>query len=157
MPKDGKYALLKNAQSGSTLIEVLIAMFVIAVGLLGVAGMMTYTTKGNHSAYQRSQATFFAYDLADAMRAAPADAAMGKFDDACNDTSNRSCAYRQAWDSRVAGELGDVATGTVSRAGSSLMIGLQWDDSRGELLDGQGNEASGINSQTNLFELKTEI
>ncbi|SEG76887.1 type IV pilus modification protein PilV [Marinobacterium lutimaris] len=152
MPRDGKYHLPKNRQSGSTLIEVLIAMFVIAVGLLGVAGMMTYTTKGNHSAYLRSQASFLAYDLADAMRASPADFLDGGFDNDCT-----SCAYRQTWNGRVISELGDTARGSVIRTGNEVTISLTWNDSRGELLDGQGNEATGIDAANNVFEFKTEI
>ncbi|TCK05939.1 type IV pilus modification protein PilV [Marinobacterium mangrovicola] len=156
MSRDGKVNLPKNSQSGSTLIEVLIAMFVIAVGLLGVAGMMTYTTKGNHSAYLRSQASFLAYDLADAMRAAPADAEAGEFDNSCNGTSS-SCSFRQAWDNRVRSELGATASGAISWAGDSVTISLTWDDSRGELLDDAGDQAAGVNAQNNVFEFETEI
>ena len=57
----------KNA--GFTLIEVLIAMVVLAVGLLGLAGLQVTSLKNNQSAYNRSQATQLAYDLADRMRA----------------------------------------------------------------------------------------
>jgi type IV pilus assembly protein PilV len=57
----------KNA--GFTLIEVLIAMLVLAVGLLGLAGLQATGLKNNQSAYNRSQATQLAYDLADRMRA----------------------------------------------------------------------------------------
>jgi type IV pilus assembly protein PilV len=55
--------------AGFTLIEVLIAMLVLAVGLLGLAGLQAASLKNNQSAYNRSQATQLAYDLADRMRA----------------------------------------------------------------------------------------
>lgn len=58
-----------NKNTGFTLIEVLIAMLVLAVGLLGLAGMQATSLKNNQSAYNRSQATQLAYDLADRMRA----------------------------------------------------------------------------------------
>lgn len=55
--------------SGFTLIEVLIATLVLAVGLLGLAGLQAASIKNNLSAYNRSQATQLAYDMADRMRA----------------------------------------------------------------------------------------
>jgi type IV pilus assembly protein PilV len=58
-----------NKNTGFTLIEVLIAMLVLAVGLLGLAGLQAASLGKNQSAYNRSQATQLAYDLADRMRA----------------------------------------------------------------------------------------
>lgn len=58
-----------NKNTGFTLIEVLIAMLVLAVGLLGLAGLQATSIGNNQSAYNRSQATQLAYDLADRMRA----------------------------------------------------------------------------------------
>jgi type IV pilus assembly protein PilV len=56
---------------GFTLVEVLVAALVLAVGLLGLAGLQLASMKSNHSAYLRSQATVAAYDLLDRMRADP--------------------------------------------------------------------------------------
>lgn len=58
---------------GFTLIEVLIAMLVLAVGLLGLAALQVTGLRNNLSAYHRSQATILAYDMADRMRANVAD------------------------------------------------------------------------------------
>jgi type IV pilus assembly protein PilV len=58
-----------NKNSGFTLIEVLVAMLVLAVGLLGLAGLQATSLKNNLRAYNRSQATWLSYDLADRMRA----------------------------------------------------------------------------------------
>lgn len=58
-----------KTNSGFTLIEVLIAMLVLAVGLLGLAGLQATSLKNSQSAYNRSQATQLAYDLSDRMRA----------------------------------------------------------------------------------------
>jgi type IV pilus assembly protein PilV len=57
-----------NKNTGFTLIEVLIAMLVLAVGLLGLAGLQVASLKNNQSAYFRSQATQLAYDITDRMR-----------------------------------------------------------------------------------------
>lgn len=55
-------------QSGLTLIEVLVALFVLSVGLLGLAGLQTTGSKFNNSAYLRTQAYLQAYDMADRLR-----------------------------------------------------------------------------------------
>ena len=54
--------------SGFTLIEVLVAVVVLSIGLLGLAGLQTTALQNNHSAYLRNQATLRAYDMADRMR-----------------------------------------------------------------------------------------
>ncbi len=58
-----------NKNTGFTLIEVLIAMLVLAVGLLGLAALQANSLRNTQSAYNRSLATELAYDLADRMRA----------------------------------------------------------------------------------------
>jgi len=55
--------------NGFSLLEVLIALLVLAVGLLGIAALQGIALKTNHGAYLRSQATFLAYDMMDRMRA----------------------------------------------------------------------------------------
>lgn len=58
-----------SAQSGSSLIEVLVAIVVVAVGLLGVSGMFVLSTRGAADAASRTVATQAAYELADRIRA----------------------------------------------------------------------------------------
>jgi len=55
-------------EQGFTLIEVLIAVLVLAIGLLGLAGLQASALRVNHDAQLRSQATLLAYDMADRMR-----------------------------------------------------------------------------------------
>ncbi|NQZ31140.1 MAG: type IV pilus modification protein PilV [Oceanospirillaceae bacterium] len=64
---DGKS--LPERQSGASLIEVLISMVLISIGLLGISASQISSLKLTHSAYQRSQATLLADDIADRMRA----------------------------------------------------------------------------------------
>jgi type IV pilus assembly protein PilV len=54
---------------GFTLVESLIALLVLSIGLLGVAALQLTSLQANSGAFQRSQATFLAQDLADRMRA----------------------------------------------------------------------------------------
>ena len=58
-----------SAQSGFSLLEVLIALLVLSIGLLGLAGLQTTSLQSNQSATQVSQATFLAHDVLDRMRA----------------------------------------------------------------------------------------
>jgi len=57
--------------SGFAMLEVLISIFVLAIGLLGLAGLQLTNAQNNHSAQLRSQATLFAYDMLDRVRANP--------------------------------------------------------------------------------------
>lgn len=53
---------------GFTLIEVMVAVLILAVGLLGMASLMTRSQKSNESAYARSQATALTYDIIERVR-----------------------------------------------------------------------------------------
>ncbi|MEK7816244.1 MAG: type IV pilus modification protein PilV [Pseudomonadota bacterium] len=54
---------------GFSLIEVLVALAVLSVGLLGLAALQTTGLKFNHQSYERTQAVLQAYDIIDRMRA----------------------------------------------------------------------------------------
>ena len=56
-------------QSGFSLMEVLIAMLVLAIGLLGLAALQTQGLRFNAEAYSRTQATSLAYQIIEIMRA----------------------------------------------------------------------------------------
>jgi len=58
-----------STNRGFTLLEVLVATIILSVGLLGISGMQVTGLRSNHSALLRSQATMFAYDMSDRMRA----------------------------------------------------------------------------------------
>jgi type IV pilus assembly protein PilV len=57
------------------MIEILVTVIVFSIGLLGIIGMQTVGLRNNTAAYNRSQATILAYDLADRARANPNGAA----------------------------------------------------------------------------------
>lgn len=56
-------------QRGLTLIEVLVALVIFAIGLLGVAALYLDTLRGSRSALYRQQAVALAADMADRIRA----------------------------------------------------------------------------------------
>ncbi|GAB4292562.1 MAG: type IVa pilus pseudopilin TppB [Thiohalomonadaceae bacterium] len=56
-------------QNGFSLVEVLVTMLILAIGLLGLAGLQLTSLRNNTTAYERSQATLLAYSIIDRMRA----------------------------------------------------------------------------------------
>lgn len=62
------YLKLKTLK-GFSLVEVMIAVFVLAIGLLGIAGLQITSIKSNHTALLHTQVTQLASDLSDRMRA----------------------------------------------------------------------------------------
>lgn len=64
---------MKNSSAkildGFAMLEVLISILVIAFGLLGLAGLQGTSIRNNHQASLRGQATLYAYDIADRIRA----------------------------------------------------------------------------------------
>lgn len=78
--KQGSHTTLKIS-AGFTLLEVLVALFVLSLGLLGLAGLQTLGIKFNQQSYQRTQAVILAYDMFDRMRANPVGKIEGLYDD----------------------------------------------------------------------------
>jgi len=143
-----------NKNTGFTLIEVLIAMLVLAVGLLGLAGLQATSLKNNQSAYNRSQATQLAYDLADRMRANVAGkttytTGTATATSACLTTTG--CTKEamaendlKEWDDAISATLPSGA-GTITVTAGIYTITINWDDNR----DGSVN-TSDPNFQTSF-------
>jgi type IV pilus assembly protein PilV len=60
---------ISQMMGGFTLLEILVALIILSVGLLGLAGLQASGLRSNHSGYLRSQATLLAYEMTDRMRA----------------------------------------------------------------------------------------
>lgn len=126
-------------QRGISLLETLIAVLVLAIGLLGVAGLQTTNLKNSQSAHQRTMAVMLAGSMAERIRANAGVAATGAF--ALSKTcSNISLAgsiqnvERSQWVAEILLALGGAGTscGEVNYdAGSrTYTIIVSWDDSR---------------------------
>jgi type IV pilus modification protein PilV len=72
----------KTFSKGFTLMEVLVALAVLSIGLLGMAGMQLFSLKSSHNAYLRTQATTAAHELVNKMRANREEALAGSYDTA---------------------------------------------------------------------------
>lgn len=97
--RNGKSGIARSGASsnrlvpgGFTLLEVLVALIVLSVGLLGLSGLQTTSLRNNHSAFLRSQATLVTHDIIDRMRANRTAATAGNYDIAYGGTaSSVSC------------------------------------------------------------------
>ncbi|MEX1198079.1 MAG: type IV pilus modification protein PilV [Pseudohongiellaceae bacterium] len=84
-------------QAGASLIEVLVALLILSIGLLGMVGLQTTSLRNTQNAYLRTQAMVFAEDMVERMRANPQGvdsggymAASGTLTAACLTTSGCS-------------------------------------------------------------------
>jgi len=73
MKKTARFFSQTNEQ-GFTLIEVLVALVILSVGLIGLAALQTGGLRNNNSALIRSRAVLAAEDILDRMRANRTDA-----------------------------------------------------------------------------------
>ena len=62
------YRLKKSPQTGMTLIEVLVALFILSTGILGAVAMQATAKKGSFDAMQRSMASSLTQDIIERMR-----------------------------------------------------------------------------------------
>jgi type IV pilus assembly protein PilV len=66
-----KYKTQPRLQSGFTLLEVMIALVIFSIGLLGLAGLQAGGLRSNSQAQLRTIATIQAYDMAERIRSNP--------------------------------------------------------------------------------------
>jgi type IV pilus assembly protein PilV len=118
----------------------LVALLIITVGLLGIAGLQAYSLKNNTSAYHRSQANTLIYDIFDAMRANRTAALDGMY--AVSSLSatlpsatgdSRADADLTSWFWRLSNTL-PIGRGMIDCDGNPLTctVTVQWDDTRGQ-------------------------
>jgi len=93
---------LKRNQTGTSLIEVLVALLILAVGLLGLAMLQGKSLRVNTDALFRSEATLLANEIIECMRLNTIGADKGKYVvstkpavcSTCNDTDGGLTANR---------------------------------------------------------------
>lgn len=125
-----------RSSAGFSLVEVLVALVILSIGLLGLAGLQTRGVRDNHGAYLRTQATLSAKDLVDRMRANRSAALAGDYnvDFGVEVAPGATVAAEdlsqwQATLVRLPGPgQGKVA---VNQANRRVKVEISWDDSRG--------------------------
>lgn len=126
------------------MIEVLIALVVLAVGLLGLALLQTTNLRYTQSANQRTQAVNLAAELIDTIRANSTQAAAydagvnpGIFNAALLATANAGCDTQPAltaaanmtrWSCEVMETLGAEANANVVMNGNEIAVTVTWND-----------------------------
>ena len=163
--------------AGFTIIEVAIAMLVLAVGLLGVAGLQATGMQSTYQSHQRSVAMAQARDLADRMRANLAGTRAAEYvktipaappSPDCESAGNACDAAQLAksdlynWDS-MNGQLlpsgqgsvtcTDIDPGTpaVLESGTACLVTLRWD---GDRTAATGTGCSGSSSDLTCLRLR---
>lgn len=59
---------LKSSSKGVSLVEVMVSIFILSIGLLGIAAMQATGLSNNQSSLERTQAIIHSYSILDAMR-----------------------------------------------------------------------------------------
>ena len=127
----------RRQQRGFTLLEVLIAILVLSIGLLGVAQMQTIGIRSTHGAYLRTQATLLSGDMLDSMRANLTNARSGAYDLPYNSSTLTGTSIAitdlNAWRTNIAALLpnGDASITTSTTAASptsDVTIAIRWNE-----------------------------
>lgn len=135
---------IKKSQQGFTLIEILIAVVVVSVGVLGVAAMQTLGVRYTQNSYMLSIATQQAQDMAERIRSNPAEMfnttsgyynnVSGTFGGTKPDCTTSACTSLQraqldhaewtATNTTIFGEAGSVSRTTDN----NFLITIDWED-----------------------------
>lgn len=132
--------LSKADSRGVSLVEALVAVLVLSIGMLGIAGLHARALKYGQSSYERSVAVIQAQSIADSMRANATAAKAGaynvdkKCDTAAAPTSSADVDLTD-WIRQLQTSLSGAANnicGAISCNNEGVCtIGVQWDDARG--------------------------
>lgn len=118
-----------HAQDGMSLIEVLVALSILALGLLGAAALQIRALQHTDSARMSTQASFIAYDMLDRIRAnASADYTLGTPSEGNTGTVRDQDLVDFA--GNVASFGGPGAKGLISVNQQVYTVRITWDDSR---------------------------
>lgn len=126
-------------QAGVSMIEVMVAVFVLALGILGMTAMQLASLRANQSAYERSAAVLSAYSMVDRLRADLTAARAGSYNLALADTcaapsgSSFQASQLAAWIGELQTSMGGQACGGIAcTTGTTItcVVSVRWDDSR---------------------------
>lgn len=128
---------MRGNSQGFTLIEMLIALLVLSVGLLGLASLQSNGLRMNDSAYFRTQAVTLGYDMLDRMRGNSLQAVAGNYTTQADGTATGPGAMAVAdvaqWQALIGRLLPGNVDGIVVCATpppTICTVTVGWDDSR---------------------------
>jgi type IV pilus assembly protein PilV len=105
--------------NGFTLIEVLIALVILAISLLALAGLMTTTTKNNSVGGRITEAATLAQDKLEELRALPWDSIPVDVTNSDSPTSRPGVQYDRSWIASLNGKNPDL---------KEIQITIRWTD-----------------------------
>ncbi|MDH3671666.1 MAG: type IV pilus modification protein PilV [Gammaproteobacteria bacterium] len=140
MPNANVFSATRRKHGGFSLIEVLVALFVLSIGLLGLAALQTTGLRFNHQSYQRTQAVMLSYDIIDRIRANPVALQAGDYDTvpagppggypdciAATCTPTEMAAYDiGTWKDALIDQLGPSADAQISTVAPVRTITITW-------------------------------
>jgi type IV pilus assembly protein PilV len=139
----------RQRSSGFTLLEVLVSIVVLAIGLLGMAGLIAAGLKSNHTANYRAHATMLTDDILDRMRANKTLALASGYDTTLGAACTASVSTIQGfdcaeWKAMVANELpgGDGAVDVD--VNGNITVTIQWNSGLDENQDGTVNASDAL-------------
>lgn len=132
---------LKSTNKGFSLIEVLVAMLILAVGFMGIAALQFKGLKYNTDALLRSQINLLAYDIADRVRLNRNNAADYVGDYELTTTAPTGCVQSAAtgatndlacWRLHGYNALPPGSNMNITAAASLYTVMLDWTDREGD-------------------------
>lgn len=129
--------LVCGRQGGAGLIEVMVAVLILAIGLLGIAAMQAAALRNSQSALERSQSVINTYAIVDAMRANVMDVRAGAYQlaETCAVPVGTSTSVAQSdiafWLDNLQRNLGGQACGEINCVDNRCEVTVTWDDTRG--------------------------
>ncbi len=130
-----------TSQNGFTLIEVMVALVIFTISLLGLAGLQAAALRDNHVANLNTIATQLAEDMAERLRANPAGVSNGSYNNIDSDPGHEDCYASSCgpdavsrmdaheWLTAISKAL-PSGRGTVTRNANGFTITVMWDQER---------------------------
>lgn len=124
---------LAPSQRGFGLIEAMVAMLVLAAGLLGIGAALATTLKNNQSAALYTQASTQASTLMEILRGDKSGAVIGRYnltEWTCNPPSddNPQGEALANWMASLKGNLGPDACAAITCSNLECSVGVRWND-----------------------------
>jgi len=126
----------RKRQTGFGLVEVLVALLIVSVGLLGIVSLQVTALKNVGSSMERSQAVIQTYSYMDVLRANRARAVISELDMTmtCDPENLATTEVEQrAWLTQLHNTRGQHACAAVDcLGGGRCTVTVRWDDTRAE-------------------------
>jgi type IV pilus assembly protein PilV len=143
----------RTVQRGMTLIEILVAIVVLSIGLLGLAGLQLKGLQVGQGSTYRWQAAMLAQDVLDRMRADRASALAGNYVLPGGTPTGATAATITDWQNRVTALPGGTSTITFPNGVGTpqVRVEVDWIDTRANA------GAGGTGAAQGAFIMQTEL